>query len=389
MTTDRESEPPCTWIRNEAPCNAAPTSARGTSSETSHSVSDANGEAKGPRQGFVHAHGGHREAAPGTRLRDGGTGSHHALTAAFEREFQRDGRLRELHWFRTDWQRGGAATANALLRSDAGDDVPVVLKIPVVPRELRWSRRLGVTQQGARDADSHEDPPVARLIDSGSELGPYDFAWVLLERVPHGPMALDWHPNTIARIAEAAARFHLAASRTPVDEAPLNEDWESLVRSAREHVRDPAMPERSRWSNALKEFSRRLDRVVERWSHRAPIGWIHGDLHPANALTRQASQDAPACLIDLADVRAGHWLEDAVYLERLLWTRPERLAQKPVKAIADARKRHGLDNGDYPALAGARRLLLAATTPAFRGEHNHVLLAASLARLEEGLKGLK
>jgi hypothetical protein len=309
----------------------------------------------------------------------------HMLAAAFERELLRDGRVHDLHWFRTDWQRSGAATATARYRDDDGVDHGVVVKLPVTPREWRWSRRLGTNDDAARISTL----PVARLFRDGTELGPYDVAWIIIERFQHEPLATHWLPNTVARIADAAARFHQAASAFTVDEPANAEDWEALVKSARDHARDSSMPERSRWSTALKELSRRLDKAIERWAARRPIVWLHGDLHPANALARSGDPDAPAALIDLAEVRAGHWLEDAIYLERLLWTRPERLGQKPVKALAEARKRLGLENGDYPPLAAVRRVLLAATAPAFRGEHHPALLAACLARLEEGLRDVK
>jgi hypothetical protein len=95
-------------------------------------------------------------------------------------------------------------------------------------------------------------------------------------------------------------------------------------------------------------------------------------------MSRIADDHGSACLIDLAEVRAGHWLEDAIYFERLLWTKPERLALKPVKAIAEARKREGLENGDYAPIAAARRALLAGTSLAFRSEQNPGFLHASL-----------
>ncbi|MDZ4831865.1 MAG: aminoglycoside phosphotransferase family protein [Phycisphaerae bacterium] len=311
----------------------------------------------------------------------GSSGAPHALASALGHELLRaaEGRVSDVHWFRTDWQRGGAATATARYRGDDGVEHPIVVKVPVNPRELRWMRRLGAEANG----------PVARLWDSGDDLGAYDFAWLAIERVAHGPLALHWSDNHVQRIADAAARFHSAALATPVDQPVQEEDWEALVRAARERTREPSMPERNRWSNALKELSKKLDVATARWQARGPIGWIHGDLHPANAMTRSAEPDAPACLIDLAEVRAGHWLEDAIYFERLLWTRPDRLAARPVKAIAEARKRVGLENGDYPAIANARRVLLAGTTPAFRGEQSPAFLSASLAKLEECLHDIR
>jgi hypothetical protein len=72
-------------------------------------------------------------------------------------------------------------------------------------------------------------------------------------------------------------------------------------------------------------------------------------------------------LIDLAEVHAGHWVEDAIYLERQLWGHHSRLeSANPLKTMANARKSIGLKvTEDYPELANIRRLLLAATAPAF------------------------
>ncbi len=303
-----------------------------------------------------------------------------------------DGRLQDLHWFRTDWQRGGAATGQgrwceggsptgAALAPGTGGGAgrEVIVKVPVNLREYRWLERT------ARQCDG----PVAELIASGLSIGPYDFAWVIIERLPHGPLGLSWHPDHLVRICDAAARFHRVASQTPLEGGPREEEWDRLLAAAREAVRESAFPERNRWSSALKEFSKRADRAVDRWRNRQPLGWIHGDLHPANAMSRVASDHGPACLIDLAEVRVGHWVEDAVYLERLHWPRPERLAAKPVRSLADARKREGLETGDYAPLAAIRRVLLAATAPAFKGEHSPVFLGACLARLEEGLREVR
>ncbi len=323
----------------------------------------------------THAH------APSAEPHRGATATH-ALATALGAELvsSMEGRLHDLHWFRTDWQRGGAATGTGRWRCpETGTDRDVVIKVPVNLREFRWMQRTGCTPDG----------PVAQLLASGTTLGPYDFAWIIIEKLPHGPLGLTWHPDHLLRICEAAARFHKLASATPIDQPAPDEDWEKLLASARDHVREPSFPERGRWSAALKEFAKKSDKAVDRWRHRAPLGWVHGDLHPANAMSRVATDHGPACLIDLAEVRVGHWLEDAIYLERLHWPRPERLACKPLKCMAEARKREGLETGDYAPLAAARRALLAATAPAFKGEHSPVFLAASLARLEEGLKEIR
>ena len=49
------------------------------------------------------------------------------------------GHLGEITWFKADWQRGGAATGTATLRLPDGGEAPVVVKLPVVQRELLWT----------------------------------------------------------------------------------------------------------------------------------------------------------------------------------------------------------------------------------------------------------
>ena len=124
-----------------------------------------------------------------------------------------------------------------------------------------------------------------------------------------------------------------------------------------------------------------------------PVGdWIHGDLHLANAMSRDSLEAGVVYLIDMAEVRAGHWVEDAIYLERQLWARPQRLrAVKPVKAIADARRRRRLTVEDgYPRLAMIRRALLAATAPRFLKTEGHPKhLEACLDWLERAVVELK
>ena len=108
-------------------------------------------------------------------------------------------------------------------------------------------------------------------------------------------------------------------------------------------------------------------------------------------MTRSDSPDAPVCLIDLAEVRAAHWTEEAVFLERQLWSRPKRLkATKPVRALRRARKACGLTAGeDDDRIAMVRRILLAASAPCFlRTEGNPRHLAACLAWIERGLAGV-
>ncbi|MHC5005664.1 MAG: phosphotransferase family protein, partial [Planctomycetota bacterium] len=270
-----------------------------------------------------------------------------------------DQRLEELVWFRTDWQRGGAATATARWTQDDGTTVPVVVKLPVGQRELLWTRRL--------QREDETDPVVPRLYASGALLGDYDLAWLVIERFEHGPLGLRWHEGHVGRIADAVARFQAVAASFPVDQPPRVEDWDRQVADARTRARTGGLAEQSRWMAALKRLSSRLDEIVTRWRARPIDDWLHGDAHIANAMSRHGLEEGTVSLIDLAEVRAGHWIEDAVYLERQLWATPDRMKPlRPVKAIAEARRRLGLAvDPDYPRLATVRRVLLAATAPRY------------------------
>jgi len=295
-----------------------------------------------------------------------------------------DDRLSEVTWFKADWQRGGAATGTAALTLDDGTVTPVVLKLPVVERERRWMTRL--------NAPDEVDPPTPRVFGSGDSIAGYDLAWLVMERFTHGPLGLHWHEDHVKRTAEAAARFHQAAVAFPVDRGPNVEPWDELVAESLESVRVNQLQDDREWIAALKALKPRLNELVTEWRARDVKQWLHGDLHLANAMSRHSSDAGSVTLIDLAEVHAGHWLEDAVYLERQLWARPERLAvAKPVRAVAAARRKRGLPvEEDYPRLAAIRRLLLAASAPKFiKSEGHPAHLAACLEHLARALTELK
>ncbi len=292
------------------------------------------------------------------------------------------GRLSEVTWFRTDWQRGGAATGTARYEQSDGPTIDVVVKLPVVQRELLWVQRL---QEG-------DGTVVPQLYASGDTLGGYDLSWLVIERFGHGPLGTHWHDDHVPRIADAAARFHMAAMTWPVDQPAHREPWEDLIKEAQKSLRTNPVPRRQAWRAAMKTLRRHLDALVEGWEARDTAQWVHGDLHLANAMSRESMESGPVSLIDLAEVRAGHWVEDAVYLERQLWSRPQRLkGHGPVKAIAAARRRWQLPvEDDYARLAMIRRALLAGTAPCFlhsEGDPRH--LDACLDWLERALVELK
>lgn len=316
------------------------------------------------------------------------------------------GRLGQIVWFRTDWQRGGAATGRSTFGLPDGSTTPVVLKFPVVQRELLWTQRLqhnGAAEYPAESAlvtspgDSKTNPhnlaePIPRLYASGNTIGGYDLAWIIIEHLPYGPLGLHWHEDHIPRMCEAAARFHAAADAFPVDQPPKSEPWLDLLHDASESVRLNHITNQQRWSMAIKTLRQRIHRLLEEWDARDVNHWLHGDLHLANTMSRVGLESGPVCLIDLAEVHSGHWIEDAVYLERQLWARPERLnVHKPVKTMATWRKALGLPvEGDYPRLAMIRRALLAGTAPKFiKSEGHPAYMDACLSRLEIALNDLK
>ena len=297
------------------------------------------------------------------------------------------GELSNIRWFRADWQRGGAATGHADFQTERRLE-HVIIKIPVTARELIWTRRL---QSCESNSPGRPNPIIPSLLASGSTLSHYDLAWIIIEELPCGPLGARWQDDNIKRIAEAAGRFYQATEPFPIDSPPLREDWVDLFKGSRQSIRDNSIPLKQRWTKALKGISSKLDAIVDAWRDRPIHTWVHGDLHPANAMCRSDSPDAPVTLIDLAEIRPGHWIEDAIYLERLHWTRPDRLKPfKPVKEIATARKAMGLPVIDgYTKLAQLRRVMLAATAPRFmktEGSPQH--LEACLNRLEAGVSGL-
>lgn len=299
-----------------------------------------------------------------------------------------EGRLGDITWFRADWQRGGAATGTSTFRVDDGAEIPVIVKLPVVQREYTWTVRL----QRPDSSDSLEKGLVVpRLLASGDFIGGYDLAWIIIERFPHGPLGLHWHENHIPRIADAIARFHKATEPFPINQGPVVEDWHDLLEEAHANVKINHVEEPKRWNEAMKRFRRRVDDFILEWRSRPVNTWLHGDAHLANAMSRQGMDEGDVSLIDLAEVHAGHWVEDAVYFERQLWARPDLMKPyKPVKEVAAARKRLGLPvEESYARLAMVRRALLAGTAPKFmRTEGNPQHLTACLYWLETALAEL-
>lgn len=290
------------------------------------------------------------------------------------------GRLSEVHWFRTDWQRGGALTGHAVYRDDQGVDQRVVAKLPLPPRELQWLLRL----QGASGL-------VPKVYAHGQTLGQYDMAWVVMERLPHGPLGHAWSGVEFDLLIQAAGRFYAAANEaSPLNEPAPKRDWDRVFQLARQNLQEHDLIDEQRWKNALKKAHRKLKDWVAIWEARPVRQWCHGDLHLANALTREPAPAGPAVLIDFAQVHAGHWVEDAVYFEHLFWARRQRLdGRRLCSMMAQELKRHGLPvDADWPRLASVRRALMAMSTPAMLsldGDKTHVRAALQVLETEVGV----
>lgn len=285
--------------------------------------------------------------------------------------------LDDLRWVQMDWQHGGALIGFAEFISDAGEPQPAFVKFPVPGRELRWSRAL----------QSCGNPPIIpRLFMSGESLGSHDIAWLVMERLPGEPLGAKWEAGSLAATACAGAALHACTYETPIDRPKRRDNWEQLLERTKTVLQQKELPSHQEWTEGIRRAEENWTSIVALWRSREPIHWVHGDLHMGNAMRRL---DGTVCLVDLAEVRPGHWIEDALYLERMAWAHPDRIqSDDPLHAMSAERTRLGLHNGErVEALALARRLLLAATTPAFllhEGARKH--LDACLEILHTGLE---
>jgi aminoglycoside phosphotransferase (APT) family kinase protein len=335
--------------------------------------------------GFDHAHGATHDSS--------------SLAAALEPALRHacDGRLSEISWFRSHWQHGGAATGFAQWHSDDGHDggraapARVMVKLPVGPGEHRWTTDLATL--------AGDDPRACtpRVFAGGREVGGHELCWLVVEALDPTPLHLERSAAEVETLIRAAADFHALARRARTVDGPApREDWEVLIGRARQAAHSPALPHHQRWNDVLKKVQKHAHALAARWESRPRSCWCHGDLHAANALHRlrpcdnggPPRPDESCCvLIDLALVHPGHWVEDMVYLERQHWSRPETLhGVKPVSAMARLRRERGLPAEDHAELADLRRVLMAATAPAFAAREGSArYLDAALHVLEQAL----
>jgi phosphotransferase family enzyme len=289
------------------------------------------------------------------------------------------GKLRDLAWFRSSWQRGGAATGFATWH-DGGQTSPVMVKLPVGPLEYRWTIQL------SSPATATSTP---RVLASGTAIDGYDLAWLVVERLGTQTLTHGWCQHSLECLLRSAAQMQArAAAAAPIGAKPSEFDWDRLLHRARSLIRESALPEAQHWNEAVKRVQKVLPILAQRWAARPVDSWCHGDLHPGNAMWRGGGDaKAPACvLIDLALVHAGHWVEDAVYLERQFWGRSDQLfGVHPVSLLARYRRELGLPTtGDYGALANLRRVLMAACAPVWvAGEGHPRYLHAALDTIDK------
>ncbi|MCH7961930.1 MAG: aminoglycoside phosphotransferase family protein [Planctomycetes bacterium] len=296
------------------------------------------------------------------------------------------GRLSEIEWFRASWQRGSAATGFATWTTDAGDARPAMVKLPVGPSEHSWTMRLGALDPDDWDSPAALALPTPRVFAAGEALGGYDLAWLVVERFEGKPLSLDVLAENVSDLLKTVALFYAHAQRIRPVETPVSRtDWPELLDKSRVAIRDHAMADNQRWSNAVKAVQKRLSALLAQWQARPINVWCHGDLHLGNAMRRHDR----CVLIDLALVHSGCWVEDAVYLERQFWGRAGAIKPvKPIALLARNCRAQGVDTAfDYSRVADIRRVLMAACVPVFLGwEGSPEYVSAALETLERASK---
>jgi aminoglycoside phosphotransferase (APT) family kinase protein len=254
----------------------------------------------------------------------------------------------------------------------------VLVKIPVGPVEYRWTTQLSQALPGENGDWSHL--PTPKVLASGTVLNGYDLGWLVIERLEGQTLTHGWSKQCLEDLLRTVAVMQARAERLdPVSGRPSNPDWEALISRSRQLAHDGDIPEAQRWNDHLRKVQKHLPKLAARWATRPVDSWCHGDVHPGNAMRRRPDpaelppQASPCVLIDLALVHPGCWVEDAVYLERQFWGRPDQLfGVHPVSLLARYRRELGLrTDGDYGTLANLRRLLMASCAPVYFAEDGH------------------
>jgi hypothetical protein len=320
------------------------------------------------------------------------TGDTHDLVVALMPTLRRvtGDRLGSVTWFKCRWQRGGAATGLSTWRLADGREVEVFVKLPVGYIEYSWTTRLGEVSEADWDSPSAMNLRVPRVLAHGMELGGYDLAWFISEKLAGPPLAHHVDHDGLEDLLVAAAEFQARAMKVaPLGTRPSSPDWDTLITKSKAIAREGELPEAHKWKDALRHVLRVLPLLQATWHSRPINAWCHGDLHAGNCMRRHVGPALrPAVLIDLALVHSGHWLEDAIYLERQHWGHKELLhGVKPLTLLAKLRRERGLPVDDhYPELANIRRVLMASCAPAMlEREGDKAYLHAALDVLDRFL----
>lgn len=309
------------------------------------------------------------------------------------------GRLGSIEWFRSPHQRGGASTAFCTYADHQGRTLPAVLKVPVGPAEYRWT-----TELSRLIGTGGPVPSTVRVLAHGTSVGGADLAWLVLERLQGHTLHDGWCRESLEDLVRACAAMQAGACRVApeITRPAESPDWERQIARAREVARASGLPEAQHWNESVKKVQRALPHLAGLWARRPIDSWCHGDLHPGNAMHRAPGADGAeggeggeggdrgngCVLIDLALVHAGHWVEDAIYLERQFWGKPELLfGVHTVSLMARHRRDLGLrTDGDYGLVANLRRVLMAACAPAHvAAEGNPRYLHAALETIDRVL----
>ena len=262
------------------------------------------------------------------------------------------GRLRDIRWFSSSMSRGGGHTAGAVFADEDGDH-EVIIKLPVEQQEYDWTVRLG-------DAGG----VTPRVFASGMD---DDRRWLVIERIAGPCVAEETRKERVQSLVRASVEFdRLACALAKPTHPPHPPDWAACLERSRHVAKTQPIEDGQHWNKAIHHVEKALHSLAAMWAGRATTHWCHGDLHPGNAMCRSETDDS-CVLIDLGLVHAGHWVEDALYLERLYWGHADALhGVKPVSVAARARRDAGLPTSDdYQEVANVKRLLEAASAPGY------------------------
>jgi len=137
-------------------------------------------------------------------------GEHESLAALLAPQLIQacHGRLAEIQWFRSAWQAGGASTGYATYTLEGGRAVEAVVKLPVGPSEFRWTTSLsehfcnGAAQSGL----PHPNACTPWVLASGTEVGGYDLAWLVIEKLVGPPLSAKLDQSAVDDLLRAACR---------------------------------------------------------------------------------------------------------------------------------------------------------------------------------------